>query len=1029
MNLHIAKTPEEVKRLQKQQQALKQQQRSTPSQRGKRFQVATTAQTKEGPPSPPQPILRKAEEEDDDDTGMNALAEQLLDPEDIADAGREFQLGDLVEIVKVKTPILVLVLARQKNGTRYEGMLSTGLTVDFRPSDVLFHVPDFLQSSEFKSLFAKGLLKSGSGEPVDMQQLIHNTELQAELLPQVARRIISTFDRMSLSRQWAAILRLQHIYAEFHEKEQREAADLQEITRRIYASEEGGAKAAAAAASPTYTELYAVHRYLTRDPLHFIQEQCDAATYENGDDPKHVMMGQFRFRPAAELRRITEAIRMVNDREPQFSEFIRRAHRIIDLRRSGMLDNHNSAHYKQPYSDTDMSFLELVRAFIHAEVNNIPRNPFLYPTSEIIKPLRYYDDLDTDTASAFLVDMGVWPAWENVVTLSEAVPLVGHHQSAQLENMSRRNEKLAQRLLSTPMFNYTSATASAAAPAAAASTKTPGPEDFYTRDVVEELRHDFGDLPVYTIDDSGAKELDDGISIERTADGHCWLHVHVADPTAYIPPQHLIAREAERQGSTVYYPERHYPMLPDALSIQRFSLGVNRQTRAPQGVLTFSARLNARTGELEDYRVRAGIIRNVHVLQYDKVDRILDWSNIARMKNDVIRRRMQRVWHIDGNRVLTTSSLDEAAATAQHGEGAAMTPEMERDLVELQHWANVHTKHRVKHGMLMFSLPAASIHTEPFPLPITQQPLQLLRYQQPELARMAPPSLVLQMERAMHSPARLMVAELMVMAGRVCGAWSYERHLPVHYRTQNAPVGLPNHIRESLLEESNRNYGLVDFMLFQQARAYMVPASQQMAPGIHWTMGIHDLHQGYVKCTSPLRRYTDMLVHWQIKSQLLRDAYPQESHRHAFSLSQLAMLAHRMLVQERDIRKEQDRAKRFWMIEFIERMGRGPAQTNEAAFRPSMPLDWSTLGARHWPAIILKVSSTGATHSAFILDLGMPVRLVAERGKLQNNALKLGDKIFCRIFKTSRDKLLIWAVEADGSACEEGRDLDKLAVI
>jgi hypothetical protein len=149
-------------------------------------------------------------------------------------------------------------------------------------------------------------------------------------------------------------------------------------------------------------------------------------------------------------------------------------------------------------------------------------------------------------------------------------------------------------------------------------------------------------------------------------------------------------------------------------------------------------------------------------------------------------------------------------------------------------------------------------------------------------------------------------------------------------------------------------------------------------------------------------------------------------------MSQLALLGHRMVAKERTVRMIQSEAKRFWTIEFFERMGRGPVTTKDASssslFRPNLPLDWSTIGARHWPAIIINVSDTGINCTVLILDLGVIARLVPDKGKIMNNQLKLGDKLFCRIFRTSRDKSLLWVVEADGSACDDGQDLERLAV-
>ena len=61
-----------------------------------------------------------------------------------------------------------------------------------------------------------------------------------------------------------------------------------------------------------------------------------------------------------------------------------------------------------------------------------------------------------------------------------------------------------------------------------------GPEYFHPCDSVEHLRHDLGNLPISVVDDAGAEELDDGLSIEPVPNepGSAWIHIHIADPTS-----------------------------------------------------------------------------------------------------------------------------------------------------------------------------------------------------------------------------------------------------------------------------------------------------------------------------------------------------------------------------------------------------------------------------------------------------------------------------------------------------------------
>ncbi|MEZ7812203.1 MAG: ribonuclease R [Paracoccaceae bacterium] len=95
-------------------------------------------------------------------------------------------------------------------------------------------------------------------------------------------------------------------------------------------------------------------------------------------------------------------------------------------------------------------------------------------------------------------------------------------------------------------------------------------------------REDLRDLPLVTIDPSDARDHDDAVFAESDTDpkniGGFVLYVAIADVAHYVRPNSVIDREARLRGNSSYFSDRVVPMLPDALSGDLCSLheGVDR---------------------------------------------------------------------------------------------------------------------------------------------------------------------------------------------------------------------------------------------------------------------------------------------------------------------------------------------------------------------------------------------------------------------------------------------------------------------
>jgi len=140
----------------------------------------------------------------------------------------------------------------------------------------------------------------------------------------------------------------------------------------------------------------------------------------------------------------------------------------------------------------------------------------------------------------------------------------------------------------------------------------------------EERREDLRHLPIVAIDPSDARDHDDAIWAEPDGAGGFNAVVAIADVSFYVRPGSALDREARRRGNSVYFPDRVVPMLPEVLSADVCSLR-GGETRA---AMACHMRIDEH-GRVQDFRFTRALVRIAEVIAYEEAQRRIDTGEAA----------------------------------------------------------------------------------------------------------------------------------------------------------------------------------------------------------------------------------------------------------------------------------------------------------------------------------------------------------------------------------------------------------------
>jgi len=132
-------------------------------------------------------------------------------------------------------------------------------------------------------------------------------------------------------------------------------------------------------------------------------------------------------------------------------------------------------------------------------------------------------------------------------------------------------------------------------------------------------RRDLRHLPIVTIDGETARDFDDAVHVAALPNGHYELQVHIADVAHYVARSSGLDREARLRGTSVYFPNRAVPMLPEELSNGICSLN----PKVDRLVMSVVMELDA-AAKLVRAEFFQGVIRSAERMTYTNVNKVIE---------------------------------------------------------------------------------------------------------------------------------------------------------------------------------------------------------------------------------------------------------------------------------------------------------------------------------------------------------------------------------------------------------------------
>jgi len=324
-------------------------------------------------------------------------------------------------------------------------------------------------------------------------------------------------------------------------------------------------------------------------------------------------------------------------------------------------------------------------------------------------------------------------------------------------------------------------------------------------------RLDLRELLTVSFGEPDKKDINHALSIETTTSGYWRVGVHIADVAYFIKADSPLDKEARKRSISIYLRNEVVPILPDGLSSDYFSLLPEKDRLAISILITVN-----KNGQIVEFEIEPSVIQVDAHLSYEQTRKIIDGNT-----EELVNINLEQL----ENTINKLQDVSQAVRTA-----------------------------RLRRGAFDLNLPdEKSYYNDEGPL-----------------GAMIVPEMF---------PARSMVAELIVLANQAIASHLLALGVPAIYRVQNSPD--PGDIQEFIKLASNLGADL-----YLEDEEYLQPADYQafveefttskservltylledtLKAAIYSTIAQPHfglaLQHGYIHCTSPISRYSDLLI-------------------------------------------------------------------------------------------------------------------------------------------------------------------------